>query len=148
MKTNLLVLQKWASLLWAILGAHFIYEAACNSIKWQSAPFFARVGLTWDGTNIFFGVLALGLALTWISHWRYAVILGKSVAIFFGLYSFAYFFFGDERASFFQGQSLESILVFCLSVFTWLILSQKAAENDRGIDPNRSSDNSSDKGSA
>ncbi len=122
MKTNLLTLPKWASLLWAILGAHFIYEAVYNSIKWQSDPFFARIGLTWDGTNTFFGVLAMGLALTWIKHWRYAEIFGKSVAIFLGLYSLAYLLFGDERANFFQGQSLESILVFCLSVFTWLVL--------------------------
>ncbi len=108
--------RKILAALWTVLGIGLLSDAVSNTVRWQTDPVYASVGLNWDWTGGVAGALALLLGVWWLLTNGVARWFGYLVTGIFATYTLTYLILGD------QGTVLYRIalpaLVLVLSVVT------------------------------
>lgn len=94
--------NKWIVALWAALGVSLLLLAGFSTIKWQTDPIFATVGLSWDWIDFAAGAVACLVALAWYRNWNHCRRIGNVVAILFGGYAISYLVIGGEGHWFYR----------------------------------------------
>jgi hypothetical protein len=93
-----LTLSKFLAALWTVLGIGLLSDAVSNTIKWQSDPVYASVGLNWDWTGVVAGAMALSLGVWWLLAAGVARWFGYFVTGMFAIYTLTYLVLGDQGA--------------------------------------------------
>ena len=96
------MVSKALAALWILLGIGLLLEAMSDTLKWQSDPIYAKVGLTFDWTGFVAGSAALFLGIWLLLGVRTARWPGYLIAGAFMLYTASFLILGDQGAVFYR----------------------------------------------